>query len=478
MKKPNIVLIMVDQMRYDCAGFAGHPVAKSPVLDRMAQQGVRFENTYCASPLCSPARASWLTGLYPHGHLQLRNYGWKMKDAPGCRLPDDAVTIGDILNGAGYRCGMVGNWHLGFDETPQHGFNDMWLTQRYHRSVDTEQYEIYLKEHGLLETFWLDGKMKFKHTLKKGKLPVAATKVPTEHQRTTWAVDRGIEFIERKSEAPFFLFLSIKDPHPPLTPPEEFIPMFPPEEMPVYPSWDDALENKPEHVRQGHFSHAKEIGYEGIQKITAYYLALIAHVDNQIDRVFTALEKAGLDEDTLVVFHSDHGELLGEHGMFEKTFMYEGSVRVPLLMRWSGHVPENVTLTEPLAGVDLLSTMMDLAGVPLTSPIHGRSVADAVREGKEPQPCDVLSEIPTHEGIFDGIHDVDEEQLGATMMIRRGDWKLIHHREYDDELYDLKNDPGEMNNLAGDPAQADRVKELRNGIKDLDSHKFTSGSFS
>ncbi len=129
--RPNIILIMCDQMRWDAAGFAGSSVVQTPHLDRLAQSGICFENAYCASPVCSPARASWLTGLYPHAHLQLKNYGPGLVGKWGSYLPPDRVTIGDVLKSAGYRCGMVGPWHLGNDHLPQHGFDDFWRTYRY-----------------------------------------------------------------------------------------------------------------------------------------------------------------------------------------------------------------------------------------------------------------------------------------------------------------------------------------------------------
>ena len=125
---PNILLIMVDQMRYDCAGFMGHPIVRTPNLDLLAASGVVFENAYCASPVCSPARASWLTELYPHAHGQLRNYTRRLAGLAGARMRPDCVTLGDICKTAGYRCGHVGCWHLGDDERPQHGFTDYWVT--------------------------------------------------------------------------------------------------------------------------------------------------------------------------------------------------------------------------------------------------------------------------------------------------------------------------------------------------------------
>ena len=458
---PNVVLIMCDQMRFDCAGFAGHPAAKTPALDRMAQQGVRFENAYCGSPVCSPARASWLTGLYPHAHLQLKNYSSSNRGQYGCMLSPQTATLGDVFHDAGYACGIVGPWHLGDDYKPQHGFNAMWKTHRYQGRPNTDAYINYLREHNLEETFAQDGRphLKWKYCMDEAnpKVPVDVTALPTEHQRTSWTVDCGIDFV-RSQSSPFFLFLSIKDPHPPLLPPAELMGDFPAPSMPVYASWEDRLEGKPPFLQDPPWYAARRFGYAGVQQIVASYLALIAHIDNQLARLFDALTDAGISQNTLVVFISDHGEMLGEHGYFGKCVMYEGSVRVPWLLKWPGRLPEGVVLSEPVAGVDLMPTLLDLAGVALSATVHGRSLASDIRTGREPRPKPVLAEIASFPGIYD--KDSDDQELAYTVMVRDGQWKYIRHRNALDELYDLNRDPEEMKNLAPDPHQATRIKKM------------------
>ena len=187
---PNLVLIMCDQMRYDCAGFAGHPTARTPALDRLAHGGVRFENAYCTSPICAPARASWLTGLHPHNHLQLRNYGAAVRDNYGCMMRADAVTIGDVLSDAGYRCGLVGPWHIGDDHKPQHGFHAMWAGYRYQAGKGDDNYEKYLRENDLEEAFARERtpEIKIQNAMKTGRAPVATTLLATEDQNTSWVI--------------------------------------------------------------------------------------------------------------------------------------------------------------------------------------------------------------------------------------------------------------------------------------------------
>ena len=465
--KANLVLIMCDQMRYNCTGFAGNQAARTPTLDRMACEGLRFENAYCASPICSPARASWLTGLYPHGHGQQLNYNPHDRDRCGGRMRRDVVTLGDALNRAGYRCGLVGPWHLGDDEIPQHGFDAMWQSYGY-QDVKTDAYSQYLQRQDMLDAYQADAHQSFFRRLTQGDSPVTVAGIPVEHQRTTWAVNRGIDFIKTQAE-PFFLFLSIKDPHPPILPPQELLADFPWQQMPVLQNWHDSLEGKPRSLRENKRRAAQQCGYKGLQKVTAHYLALIAHIDNQLERLFATLQERQFSDNTLVVFFSDHGEMLGEHGLFAKCVMYEGSVRVPMLLRWPGRIPPGSAISAPLAGVDLMPTLLDLLGVRLNDKVHGRSLAGPILEGSEPSPADVFAVIPTLQAIDRRPTDncpTTEQELTGTVMIRRGCWKYIWHRGDTDELYDLRADPDEMENLARQSDQKHRVEELRARIRE------------
>ena len=184
---------MCDQMRWDAAGFAGSSVVQTPHLDQLAQSGVCFENAYCASPVCSPARASWLTGLYPHAHLQLKNYGPNFVGQWGSYLPSDSVTIGDVLKSAGYRCGMVGPWHLGNDHLPQHGFDDFWCTYRYLGKDSPDPLFDSFDRAGVPNLYLKDaeGMTQYGNTLEFGVI------TDPRQQRTTWTIDRALEFIQQ-----------------------------------------------------------------------------------------------------------------------------------------------------------------------------------------------------------------------------------------------------------------------------------------
>ena len=456
-ERPNIVLIMCDQMRWDAAGFAGSPTVRTPNLDRLAASGVCFENAYCASPVCSPARASWLTGLYSHAHLQLRNYGPGRKGEFGASLPDDCITIGDVLKEAGYRCGIVGPWHLGDDHRPQHGFTDFWCTYRY-LGEHPDPLFGYFEREGVPNLYLSDapGMTLYENTLEFGTIE------DPRQQRTTWTVDRSLEFIGQKGDAPFFLFASVKDPHPRILVPPELLESYPEERMPLSASLRDPLEGKPGFQARGKFRIHPSVTDAEFRRMTAFYFALVTHIDTQVGRLLQALEERDLLSNTIVIFISDHGELLGDHGYVEKCLMYEASVRVPCLISWPRQLPAGMRIAAPLAGVDLMPTLLDLAHETPPAPVDGRSVAEAILNRREPDRQPVFAEIASLDAIYHNAQD--PEQLAAHAMVRDGNWKYVRNRFDIDELYDLDADPGEMNNLAGDADCANRIASMRGQI--------------
>lgn len=457
--RPNIVWIMCDQMRYDCAGFAGSPVVKTPNLDRLAEQGACFERAYCASPVCSPARASWLTGLYPHAHMQLRNYGPIRGRTYGSHLPD-CTTIGDILKRAGYRCGMVGPWHLGDDHLPQHGFEDFWEPYRYLGPDHMDPLFDYFEREGVPNAYGRG----FPQTQHGNTLGFATLSDPRQ-QRTTWTVDRALSFVEQVDKDPFFLFISVKDPHPLMVVPPELLDLYPVDEMPVPETLRDPLDGKPGYHSTGKFRIPSSVTDEQFREMVAHYYALITHIDTQVGRLLNALRDRSLDEDTIIVFMSDHGELLGDHGYTEKCLMYEASVRVPLVLSWPAGITGGQRLQTPLGGVDLMPTLLDLAGSSLPEGIDGRSVADALRDGCEPEQRTVFAEIAGQQAIYHGSEE--PEQFAAHAMAVDGSWKYVWNRFDIDELYDLESDTNEIENLIDAGDQQARVEDLRQQIRQM-----------
>lgn len=217
MEKPHVILIMCDQWNPFCTGYMGHPLVKTPHLDRLAREGTLFENAYCTSPVCSPARASWLTGLYPHAHRVQVNCGGKPRPFR-TELGSDTPTLGDCFHEAGYQCGTAGPWHLGRDWEPQHGFTALWETFKYQEFQDEgrpDPLKAYFQSQGVENLYRRKKKDEFGNDMDH---MVRGVVEDPRQQRTTWTFDRSISWIREQQAKPnpFFLFLSLKDPHPPI----------------------------------------------------------------------------------------------------------------------------------------------------------------------------------------------------------------------------------------------------------------------
>ena len=461
-RRPNILWVMCDQLRWDGLGCTSGGYVHTPHLDELARRGTLLHNAYCASPVCSPARASWLTGLYPHATGQWVNYGPGRRDEPGCRMHTNAVTIGDVLAGEGYRCANVGVWHLGDDEHPQHGFDAGWHTYRYHRDPE-DPLVRYFAAQGVADPYRAGAPEVIRYG--PNSLPFGTIGDPRQ-QRTTWTVDRAIEVLDQIAGDSFFLMCGVKDPHPEMLVEPELLERYPEEDIPLPPSRHDELAGKPAYQHRAKFRIPPgTLDDHSYRRMLAHYFALITHIDTQMGRLLQHLEGLGVRDDTVVVFSSDHGEMLGEHGFVEKCLMYEGSVRVPCILSWPAGLPAGREVRCPVGGVDLMPTLLELAAASLPAPLDGRSVAGALRRGEEPAPAPVMAEIASQDAMYGGRRNPD--QLAAHVMLRDGDWKYVRNRHDIDELYDLAADPGEMHNLAAIPAHAARVADMGRQIAAL-----------
>ena len=458
---------MCDELRWDALGYSSNGYVKTPHIDKIASSGINFENAYCASPICSPARASWFTGLYPHAHHQYRNYTPAKRNTPGCLLNHDSVTISDILNEKDYDCANIGVWHLGDDEKPQHGFESGWCTYRYLKNDVPDPLFDYFKNEKIDNLYSNDTS---KHSEKSNitsyginTLAFGTINDPRQ-QRTTWTINNAINFLDRKKESnnPFFLMCGIKDPHPLMLVPPKFLKLYPETEVPLPTTRHDELLGKPDFQQKGKFRIPPgTLSDTQYSKMIAYYYALVSHIDEQVGRLHNYLETNNLIDNTIFVFSSDHGELLGDHGFVEKWLMYESSVRVPCIISWPKNLSAQV-VKSPLGGVDLMPTLLELAGIATPNNIDGRSVASALLNSKEPNNEPIMAEIASQEAIYQD--DNDPERLAEHVMLKDGVWKLILNRNDINELYKLDTDPEEMNNLATLNEHSERVQIMRSII--------------
>ena len=431
-QQPNILLIHVDQHRYDCLGVNGHPAAVTPHLDRLAADGVNFTHACCPSPICMPARTSLLTGVYPTQHGCLANRGTE-----GYRAMDPHLaTFGQVLKAGGYRLGYVGKWEVGTPAAPhEFGFDDY---------VADKGYLAWRREQGLPPPPTHNGWF--------GEVDPGVT---PDQTALGWGADHLIRLLHEAAgrDEPFFLRWDPKEPHLPNLLPEPFASLVAPAAVPPWPSFPDPLLGKPYIQRQQVRTWGLDgWGWQDWAPIVARYLGEVALIDHQVGRILQTLDALGLREQTLVVYTSDHGDLCGSHGMIDKHYvMYDDVVRVPLLLRWPGTLPAGRTVDALVtAALDLAVTFCTAANLPVPESFCGQSLAPLAMGTVEAE----------REAVFASYHG-NQFGLYSQRMVRTRRWKYVWNATAEDELYDLAADPAELVNLAGEAVHAGELRGLR-----------------
>lgn len=470
VERPNILFICTDQQRYDVLGCYGNPHVQSPAIDGLARDGVLFERCYVQSPVCAPARASISTGTYPHTHGLWAN---------GVALPPHHRLFTRALADAGYDCGMIGKQHLaacyrGRTEPRQDdGYRVFrWAHDPSHGSPENAYHRWLEEHHPALYTAAME-----RGPGRQGHDPVRFDTMPTEAHYSHWVGEEALAFLreERDPERPFFLWANFFDPHHPFVAPQEYLDRYDPARLPRPLGTPGILEGRPPVLTEaslksygGHARGFVEYTPQEVQEVVAAYYAMVTLIDDEVARILTALDELGLARDTLAVFTSDHGEMLGDHQLMLKGPMfYEGAVRVPLILRWPDRLPAGERRDELVQWIDLCATFLDAARVPPLPRDQGRSLLPLAGGAADTWDRDwALCEYRNSGHAYD-------PPVHATML-RRGRYKLIvHHgepatsRARTGELYDLEADPQELHNLWDDPGSAQARVELQEFLLDL-----------
>lgn len=442
MKRPNILWYCTDQQRFDTIGALGNPHVKTPVLDQLVEQGVTFTNAYCQSPICTPSRASFMTGMYPSRARNTRN--------GNASFPSDIPLISKLIADAGYRCGLVGKFHLvSAGKRPEPRLDDGFeYWQHSHAPRDdwpegTHAYADWVRDQG--------GDLK--------EMTAGGSSVPAEYHQTKWASDCAIDFISQEHDQPWMLNINVYDPHPPFIPPAEYADKFQPDDMPGpnFRTSDLAHQKKLAAIDfQGEVKAPEDCDAKSVQ---AKYYAMIAQIDDQFSRILQVLEKTGQRENTLVVFTSDHGEMLGDHGLMLKGCrFYEGLVKVPLIFS----LPESLQNHQKCDGLvellDLSATLLEVAGAEVPAHHQGRSlwpILTGQRSG------DTIRRSVRSE-YFDALDTCFTGGSGSfATMYRDKRYKITVYHGHDlGELYDLEEDPWEYNDLWDNSDHADIKNQL------------------
>ena len=436
MAHTNILLLYVDQMRYDAMGCAGNPVIRTPALDRLAGEGANFTRAVTSVPVCVAARHSLLTGHRCATHGRFAN-----------NRPDpepNLYTIPQLLGSAGYLTRAIGKMHWA-PPRRHYGFQTMELMEEIPSRREEDDYLMYLKANGLGHVRQVHGvrNLLYHHP--------QVSAIPEEHHGSTWVADRTVEFLRANHHRPFFCWSSWIAPHLPWNAPEPFASMYPADEVDAPYAWDQDRETLAPSLRANKATADVEFAsMEHLKRIRALYYGNISLIDKGVGRILRALDALGLAENTLVVFASDHGEMMGDHGLFQKSKPYEASMRVPFLMRAPGRVQAGSTPDDRVSQVDLMPTFLDAAGVtyPGTPDLPGESLLSRDGGGPAARRDEYVVE---HGG-------------GASrwLSLLRGPWKYNYYIQGGwEELFNLEDDPREMTNLVlgGADAQARSVAD-------------------
>jgi uncharacterized sulfatase len=433
MAQPNFVFIMTDTQGANVIGTYGHPELDTPNIDNLAESGIKFTRAYTTCPLCTPARAGIFTGIYPH------TAGAWTNNLP---LGDNIQTMGQRFQDNGYRTAYVGKWHLdghdyfGAGVCPDGWEDAYWYDgRRYLGELDEQQ--IHLWRRGLSSAEQLRG-----HDIQPS---------------FTWAhrvSNRAIDFLESQSGGPFVLVASYDEPHHPFTCPAEYAEKFEGYRYPVGPAAYDTLENKPAHHKE--WADADRVRLEDGVLYFPLYFGCNSFVDYEIGRVLDAAHALAPDN-TYIIFTSDHGDMLGAHRLSGKgPAMYEEITRMPFIIEQPAGVGAGTVNSTLVSHVDLLPTMLELAGLDVPPIMEGQSIVPLLRGGEAPEKS-IVMEFHRYE--------IEHDSWGGFQPIRcivSGHHKLVINLLHTDELYDLAEDPAELDNLIDHPDCA----EIRDAMHD------------
>lgn len=431
------MLITADQLRFDHLGCTGHPVVRTPHLDGLAASGVTFAHAYAPATVCVPSRQSILSGLYPSAHGAMSNQS---------SLPESTLTLPEVMRRAGYRTAAVGKMHF-HPVYAKYGFEHMRLAEQNGDGWKIDDYHArFLAERRLVDQ-WDLWDQQYEHRLQAPKrywdsYGAATSELPEEAYHTTWIADESIRYLERlEGDDPFFLWSSFIKPHHPFDPPVPYDRLYDPADVVLPPggeAWrDKALTNLFGDPRLGYFD-VREMSEAALRKVAALYYGLITHIDHHVGRMLDVLAALGLRENTVVVFASDHGDYLGQYGLFLKypNVPYDALARVPLIVAGPRDVVRDGRVVNELASlVDLWPTFASLAGAPTSEGLQGHDLTPALGGG----PSGLAERTVFVEGN-DGFKG-----------IRSSRYKFLYHaRGQTCELYDLREDPDELRDVAAE----------------------------
>lgn len=435
---PNILFILADQHRADCLSAYGNSELRSPHLDALAADGIRFENAFCSFPVCTPSRYSILSGLPVHEHRGWTNH---------CTLPPGTDTFPAMLKSAGYRTAAVGKMHF----TPTYfdvGFERMMLAEQDGPGRWDDDYHRDLRDAGLVDAIDLeDQRSEYRQKARPEyweHLGAIASNLPAEYHTTEWTARKALDELRQWEGGGNLLMVGFVKPHHPFDPPHEWRDAYDPDKISLLPGWTPECFAHDLDLHRGYFPH-ESLTEAAVRRATAYYYATIEHMDCQIGRMIGLLKEKGLYDNTLIVYTSDHGEYMGFHHMMLKgNYMYDPVVRVPLVIKYPVGAPRGGVSSALVSNVDIAPTLLRQAGLTPPSPMRGHDLADP---------------HPSRELVF-------AECGRSGIMARSASHKILldaqNNRSF---FYDLTSDPHECVNRYDDPVCREERVKLENALR-------------
>ena len=456
-KPPNLIVFLTDQQRVDTLGAYGNTQIRTPHLDRLARRSFVFDSFYVSNPVCTPSRASLLTGLYPNKH------GSWMNSIP---LDPKVPILVEMLRDPEYASAYYGKWHLGNEIFKQRGFTDFDSTEIYQKWWSEDQdhsqrsgYYHFLKQKGI------EADTPYGHSRD------LTNRLSKELSKPVYLAQRGIRFLEQHRDRPFVLYLSFLEPHafadhkqgPPFT--NVYGDLYDPADMPIPDSFFEEMDPTVSFAKRlmrlalarGELPIAYPQTVQELREAMARYWGLVTLVDEMVGRVLERLRELGLEQNTIVVFTSEHGEMMGDHRLMSKMNSYEEAATVPFLLSVPGLWDRSRRIKKPVSQVDVTPTLLDLMGQPLPDHLQGESWADDLRTGREFPDRDILvvGDEPGYAPPWNARHIYHHRTL-----ITPEGWKMTVSDAGDGELYHLGRDPKEMKNLYFLPEYQEQVRKM------------------
>jgi arylsulfatase len=447
---PNILWITADECRFDTIEGLNNSYIQTPNLRRMMDEGVALTHEIVQCPICSPSRAAFLTGRYPHT-TGLRANGQRI------RATEKLVTR--ILADHGYECGLVGKLHLSpceggrLEDRIDDGYDLFcWSTDLTNTWPTANMWRVWLWQQGI------------KWPSPPPHTPAWGVPIDPKYTQTEWCADKAIEFMRQDWHyQPWLISVNIFQPHHPFWPTEEYFRRYDPARMPSPRYREGELKTKSPYARTDHqgsyggldisFARTDDLTH---RQITAAYYAMIEQVDHAVGRMLDALKATGQDENTIVIYSSDHGEMLGDHGIYLKgPYFYEPLIRVPLIIRWPAGYRSGLKTDALVEEVDLAPTLLEAAGVPIPPGMQGKTLTKLLKGETDTHRTSAYSEF------YNSNFNYDPPPWAT--MVRTERYKLFVYHSLGGwgELYDLRNDPWEFENLWGNPNARSIREELQ-----------------